>query len=176
MKKIIYPICLSVLVVVAGVLCFLLLNTVKPKTFEGRGVEVTLSSDYKVKESQAWDFYVENGDIAFMSNRIGKLSQIGEGDNKISLQTLNLQAYLVLTLAAYKIDEENITIYEVEKYDLKDSFLYCYYTDAEQKYAYLLMVKESENFFYTINVSCDNSKLTDLRDELLAIAVTVRVE
>jgi hypothetical protein len=54
--------------------------------------------------------------------------------------------------------------------------MYCYYTDANQKYAYMLVTAESDNFFYTINIACDYEDLEESRLKMLEYAISIEVE
>ena len=105
-------------------------------------------------ETEKWDFYAENDEYAFMSTRISKKSEIPskeEGKPAVKLENLTLQAYLSLTLGAYGIsvdenDGNTITIYYADTFG--SGFYYCYYKDGSGKYGYMLLVKESLNYFY----------------------------
>lgn len=182
MKKIIITIVMVVLVLCSGFLTFLLLSTPKPKTFEGKGLTIELASDFKVVDSENWQFYAENKDIAFMANRIGKLSTIKDADGKeFKLTNFTLQSYLSFTLAMYNLSAENntISIYDIDLYNesaKEAKMYYCYYTDADGKYAYMMFVKESDNFFYTMNLACDADKLNVFRTRMLQYAISVDVE
>ena len=181
MKKSISIICIVVLALVSGFLTFLLVTTPREKVFEKRGVTVTLESDFKVVETEKWDFYAENDEIAFMSTRISKMSEIKpqDGQTGIKLEGLSLAAYLSLTLASYGIsvegDAENkTTVYYADTFG--DGFYYCYYKDASEKYGYMLLVKSSLNYFYTMNFACDADQLDNNKTKMLQYAVTVKVD
>ena len=157
MKKIIVSVSIAVLVLICGFLTFLLVTAPKDKVFEKRGVTVQLESDFKVIDTEKWDFYAENSKYAFMSNRIGKKSNITTPDGKTTLELTNftLSSYLSLILATYGMSSDPnqpnyTTVYYVDTYG--SAFYYCYYKDANDKYGYMLMVKESLNYFYTINI------------------------
>jgi uncharacterized protein YxeA len=185
MKKVLVSITIVVLVLICGFTTFLLLTTPRAKQFEGRGVVVTLESDFKVYENENWDFYVENDEIAFMSNRFGKLSNFpnANGEGSISLKDFSLKSFTNFVLAQYHIggedDENPISIYYIERYHKnvnEGQIMYCYYTDANQKYAYMLVTAESDNFFYTINIACDYEDLEESRLKMLEYAISIEVE
>ena len=185
MKKVLISISFVVLILICGFTTFLLVTTPRAKEFEGRGIVVTLESDFKVYKNENWDFYVENDEIAFMSNRFGKLSTFpsvnGQGD--ISLKDFSLKSFTNFVLAQYKIGGENnenqVSIYYIERYHKnvnEGQLIYCYYTDANQKYAYMLVTAESDNFFYTINIACDYEYLDANRLKMLEYAISIEVE
>ena len=182
MKKVLVTIVMVILVLCSGFLTFLLLTTPRAKTFEGKGLKVELASDFEVIDSEKWQFYAENKDIAFMANRIGKLSTIKDSEGKeIKLVDFSLQSYLSFTLAMYNLGTKDnaISIYSVDTYNESShetKMYYCYYTDAEGKYAYMMVVKESENFFYTMNIACDADELSVHRTKMLQYAISVDVE
>ena len=182
MKKGLSTICIVVLLLVSAFLAFLVVTTPREKVFEKRGVTVVLESDFKVVETEKWDFYAENDEYAFMSTRISKKSEIPskeEGKPAVKLENLTLQAYLSLTLAAYGIsvdenDGNTITIYYADTFG--SGFYYCYYKDGSGKYGYMLLVKESLNYFYTMNIACDADQLNSSKTKMLQYAVTVTVD
>lgn len=187
MKKVLVSFIIFILILGSGFLGYLLVTTPKPKTFEGKGVTVELLSDFKVFESEKWQFYAENKDIAFMSERVGKLSTITDKNgNKLSFSTFTLETYLNFILATNQLfteDGENssydVDIYEAEIYSespLKGQMYYCYYKDYEGNFAYMLVVRESENFFYTINIACDADQLNAYRTKMLQYAMSIDVE
>lgn len=181
MKKVIVSISIVVLLLVSGFLAFLLITEPRAKEFEGRGVVVTLESDFKKVDNENWDFYVENSEIAFMSNRFGKLSNFETEGGTISLKELNLQTYTNLILAVYQVgtEENPITTYTIERYNKsvkEGQLIYCYYKDATGKYAYMLVTAESDNFFYTINIACDAEDLEENRIKMLQYAISIDVE
>ena len=180
MKKILVSIFMVILILISGFLAYLVLTTPKAKVFEKKGVTVELTSDFKEVKTEKWDFYVENAEYAFMSNRFSKKSTFETPNGvELELSTLTLQSYLSLILAAYGLSSDEsqanaTTIYYVDTYG--SGFYYCYYKDAEAKYAYMLLVKESLNYFYTVNIACDADDLNDSRAQMLQYAVTVTVD
>lgn len=181
MKKVLVSISIVVLILVVGFLSFLLVTQPRAKVFEGRGVVVTLESDFKEVDSEKWDFYVENDEIAFMSNRFGKLSNFETETGQINLKDFNLQSYANLILAVYEIgtEENPISTYTIERYNKsvkEGELIYCYYKDSAEKYAYMLVLAESDNFFYTINIACDAEDLEANRVKMLQYAISIDVE
>lgn len=180
MKKVFVSIIMVVLLLISGFLAYLLITTPRVKEFEKKGITIQLESDFEVVESENWDFYVANDEIAFMANRHGKASTIkGPGDVDIKLTDFTLSSYLSFILALYGINteedkENNVTIYNVDTYG--SGFYYCYYKDGTGKYAYMLFVKQNENFFYTMNLACAADKLDDYRTKMLQYAISVEVE
>ena len=182
MKKVFVSITIVILLLIVGFLSYLLLSEPREKEFEGRGVTVTLESDFKPVESKNWDFYVENEEIAFMCNRFGKLSNFkDENGNEISLKDFGLSTFTNFVLTVYKIGtkENPISTYSIERYnkEVKEGqLIYCYYKDAEGKYAYMLVTAESDNFFYTINIACDAEDLDEYRVKMLQYAISIDIE
>lgn len=177
MKKVIISISIVVLVLISGFLTFILVTTPRTKKFEGRGVEITLASDFKIVENENYDFYVTNDEIYFMSTRLGKLSNITDTNGtKHELSKLTLNSYLALVLATYGLgtEDNNISIYYMENY--YEDFYYCYYKDGNSNYAYMLIVADSENFFYTMNIACAADKIDEYRTKMLQYAITIEVE
>jgi len=180
MKKVLLSMSFVVLLLVVGFLSFLLLTEPRAKVFEKRGVTVTLESDFKVYESENWNFYVENDEIAFMSNRFGKLSEFtygeGEDQKKVSLKDFSLDTFMNLVLTLYGIDtpENPVTKYTIDAYD--NYFYYCYYFDGNEKYAYMFLTAETDNFFYVVNIACDADAFNDSRVKMLQYAVSIEFE
>lgn len=125
------------------------------KLFQGTGVFVTLDSSFVEYESDVWDMYLYNGEFAFMSQRISKQSNL----NGMSYSQLTLKQYFQLVMTTNNFESY---IYE-EKTIYGDDLLYCYIktrdANAELDYGYMMMVMESDSFFYTMNLSCDHEQL-----------------
>ncbi len=152
---------------------------VKSEIFEDKGVKIKLTSDFEEVDVEQWDYYLENDTIAFMSNRIGKLSQIeGANGESLKLLDLSLQQFLVVALQLNGITMEQISIYKVETDKSDKDFYYCYYSveAKENTYGYMMMVMESDNFFYTMNFSTDYDVFEENKSLLLSYAVTIEIE
>ena len=117
MKKVFVSIIMVVLLLISGFLAYLLITTPRVKEFEKKGITIQLESDFEVVESENWDFYVANDEIAFMANRHGKASTIkGPGDVDIKLTDFTLSSYLFFILALYGINtEEDKLIHKLVK-------------------------------------------------------------
>ena len=103
-----------------------------------------------------------------MSDRISKFSQI----NGLDLSKLSLEEYLNSVLATYGI-QDSTTTYLVEGYYA--TFYYCYYT-VEEKFGYMMMVAESDAFFYLINLAADYDVFQETKPLLMEYAVKIQIE
>lgn len=143
----------------------------KTKEFYKKGVKVTLPSDFEEYEHDRWDFYVENDEFAIMSNRVSKLSNFTDtSGNTVNLAKLPLKAYMTLILASYNVDAG---IYYVQGYN--STFYYCYYTIGED-YGYMMMVAETESFFYTINLCSDYDSFQQSKEKLFEYAISIQLD
>lgn len=143
----------------------------KTERFEGKGVSIVLPSDFEVVETEKWDFYVENDEVAIMSNRLGRWTSIEDANgNKISLSILPLKTYYEMVLTAYKLE---VDTYFVEGY--RSTFYYCYYTVGED-YGYMMMVAATEGYFYTINLCVDYGVFQESKQQLLEYAISIELE
>lgn len=142
---------------------------VKETEFKGGGVTVTLTSDFKEYESDNWNYYLENKDVAFMTKRVNFQSTIGE----VNLSKLTLNDYLNLVLSTNNIKADT---YIVE--GINGTFYYCFYTsykDYNDNYAYMLMVMKGKEHFYNMNFCCDYDDREVYQQQFLQYAVTISV-
>lgn len=166
MKKII--ICLFTL---ALTICFVGC-TKKTQTFYEKGVKIDVPASFEKLEMENWDFYIENDVYAIMSNRVSKLSTIkDENGNSLSLASIPLDVYYKIIVNSSGIGDADT--YLVEGYNC--TFYYCYYTVGE-KFGYMMMVAESESFFYIINIATAYDSYKQLKQEMLEYAISIEID
>lgn len=165
MKKILYSFIIVIfMLVITG--C-----SVKSKTYSKEGVSVTLLSDFEEYESSKWDMYLENDDLAFMSNRLKKTTKIENAD----LTKFTLEQYTMYILSTSGV---SAPIYKVD--GMNGTFYYFYYNVYEDKndplYGYMMVVMEGEDHFYTMNFSSDYAKFENMKKVMFQYAMTIAVE
>lgn len=166
MKKIILCI-FAVLLTICTTGC-----TKKSQTFYKKGFKIEVSSSFEEVEMDKWDIYIENDQYAIMSNRVSKLSTIeDENGNSLSLTKLPLSVYCQLILDKSGIGDADT--YLVEGYNC--TFYYCYYSVGE-KYGYMMMIAETESFFYIINIGTSYDTYKDLKQEMLEYAISIELD
>lgn len=144
----------------------------KPQTFYKKGFKIEVPASFEEIEKDNWDIYIENDEYAIMSNRVSKLSNItDDSGNKINLAQLPLNIYFQLILSGNGI--EDCDTYFVEGYNC--TFYYCYYTVGE-KYGYMMMVAESESFFYTINIATAYDSYKQSKQQMFEYAISIELD
>lgn len=129
------------------------------------GVTITLPTGFQEFESDNWEVYYESADYAFMSKRVikSKYPSNFHGEEYIHylLQIHELQASVGRVDGVY------------------DAFYYCYYIDyADEKptFGYMMLVFESEDYFYLMNFSSVPDKFQDAKVMFLQYALTIKVK
>jgi hypothetical protein len=139
----------------------------KAKTFEGAGVQITLTNEFSVEETVLVPFYLISKNHIFMANRESKTVLKTHGVN-------TLQQYVDLVLSnAGKVAATQ----EAETSD-KTPYIFAYYNSSVngQNFGYMLMVFEGERYFYTMNFGCLAHHLETYKDQYIKWASTIKVE
>lgn len=142
------------------------MDTQSETTRTKEGVTITLPTAFEEFESDNWEVYYESADYAFMSKRSIK--------SKYKDVVSNANEYINYLL---KLHELEATVGRVD--GINESFYYCYYTDYENDkptYGYMMMVFESEDYFYLMNFSSVADKFQDSKVMLLQFALTIKVK
>lgn len=142
------------------------MDTSKEVTRTKEGVTITLPAAFQEFESDSWEVYYVSADYAFMSKRTIK--------SKYKGIVSNANEYINYLLTLHEV---KATVGRVD--GVNDSFYYCYYTDYENDkplYGYMMMVFESEDYFYLMNFSSVPEKFQDSKVMLLQYALTIKVK
>lgn len=135
------------------------------KTFSGAGVSITLNESFVEKEVIQAPLYLESQDHIFMSMR--------ETKQELSPYDIStLEEYIDAVLLNSGKDAETFI-----KGD-ESAYMYAYYesTVNDQKFGYMLLVFESEEYFYSMNFGCLASKLEKNKELYFNWASTITVE
>lgn len=136
--------------------------------FDRKGITIVLPSYFEEIESEKWDFYVASDKVDIMSDRVSKYSNI----NDLDFSTLSLEEYMNYILLRQGI-QESTTTYLVEGYYA--TFYYCYYT-VNEEFGYMMMIAESDAFFYIINLATDYDIFQETKPLLMEYAVKIQIE
>ncbi len=142
------------------------LEPISDHTFTKEGVTITLPSDFVEYESERWELYCANNEYTFMSKR-----QIRSKDE---YKLLTAKTYMQYVLASYDLD---VTIRCVDGYN--EVFYYCYYNtykDDTPEYGYMMMVFESDDYFYIMNFASNYEIFEDSKALFLQYALTISVK
>lgn len=141
--------------------------TATPMEFSGSGITITLTDDFLEEDVIQAPFYLESRDHMFMGMRESKASLVSYYINSLS-------DYIDAVLEAGGLPS-------IDKFTQDDGdveYMYAYYskTVGEVDYGYMLIVMESEDYFYTMNFGCLNDKLDDNKDQYFQWLETIIVE
>lgn len=166
MKKIIF----LLLLIVFSVSLVGCTSKIEEKVFSGGGVSIKLTSDFQEYEHDRWDYYLYNSQsIAFMVKRYTR-HQTLQG---VDLSELNMEGYMKFCMVTNEFDA---TIFHVERpLDMFDPFVYCYFTDVNDKYGYMMIVMCDEDYFYNINLSTTYEDFQESKQLLMEYAVTIKI-
>lgn len=145
-------------------------SKVEEKEFTGAGLTIRLTSEFKEYEHKSWDLYLSTDtSVAFMARRYTKHQIV----QNVDLSTLSNEGYMNFCIANNGFEA---TVYHVERpVDSFDPFCYCYFTDANSKYGYMMIVMSNDNYFYNINLSTTYADFQDSKQMLMEYAVTIKL-
>ena len=115
-------------------------------------------------------YYLYNSQsIAFMVKRYTR-HQTLQG---VDLSELNMEGYMKFCMVT---NEFEATIFHVERpLEMFDPFVYCYFTDANDKYGYMMIVMCDEDYFYNINLSTTYEDFQESKQLLMEYAITIKI-
>lgn len=142
------------------------------KEFSKSGVTITLTSEFKKKESDNWLVYLDSKDCSFFATKQNKQT--------IDLKMFNFEE----SIKGYMMYIQNLNGLNVSKKELSGLYgniIYSYYAlhdfDNEKDLCtYMLMIMESENYYYTMNLCCDSDKFDDMQLTFMKYAMSIKVE
>ena len=143
---------------------------IKDQTYTGGGVSIRLKSDFKEYDHPSWDYYLYNDDqVAFMVTRYTR-HQTLQG---VDLSKLTLEEYMNFCIAT---NEFEATVFIVERpIDQFDPFCYCYFTDANDKFGYMMIVMTDENYYYNMCLSTTYEDFQNSKQMLMEYSITIRL-
>ena len=136
------------------------------KTFSGAGVTITLNDTFIEKTVVQAPFYLESQNQIFMSLRESK-------DTLASVGITTLDQYISAVL---KNGNKTAEVFDKTEGDLNYKYAYYEASVNDQDFGYMLLVLESDGYFYSMNFGCVSSKLDKYKDQFFDWAKTIKVE
>lgn len=159
MKKRGLFICLFCLLLVLSTGCSLL--TPSPKTFSSNGLTIELTSAFKESDMEGFLVSFESNTVLVMG--------IKEEFSLVKEYAEDLESYAELVVEVNGVDSE------VVKEKGLTYFVYEATADG-QDFTYIGVVYEGSDAYWLVNLVCQSSKYSNLKDTMLQYAASVKVE
>lgn len=153
------------LLVLVVSLCFITSCKGKEKTFSDSGITITLNSKFKKQNIQGAQIVYATSRIGFMGNP--------ESKELLMIPNDSLDQYTEKVISVNNLDID-YQIYDED--DIK--FGYAYYTSVvgKQTYKYMLVTKEGNDNYYTMNFWTLENIFDKYSDQFMEWAKTIIVE
>lgn len=141
--------------------------TPRAKKFEGSGVEITLTTEFREEKTELVPLYLVSKKHVFMANRESKTVLKTHG-----IKTLQQYIDLVLSNAGKVAATQNAETNDNTPY------IFAYYKASVDKkdFGYMLLAFEGERYFYTMNFGCLAHHLDNYKEQYIKWAQTIKVE
>lgn len=138
----------------------------KEKTFSSNGITVTLTSKFKEKT-------IQGAQVVYMSRKVGFMG------NPEAKSLLMLPDGVLAEYTEKVIEVSNLKDIETKTFEENgNTFMYGYYkaTVKNITYKYMLVTKEGENHYYTMNFWTVEKDFATYEDQMMEWAKSIVVE